>query len=287
MLDEVRHPEEGGLPDLPGIALLIAGIGGITLAIVEGPQWGWTSASLLATLAVSTLSLVAFLWRSSRHRAPVVELSLLRARSFAVSNVVMLLYGVGFGAMLLLSVLFLTGEWDYSTVRAGLGIAPGPLTVALVSLRVKHIVARFGARPVAVTGCILLAAGAAWWIAQLGPEPAYLRAFLPGMVVGGLGVALTQATLFGVVAVALPANRFATGSGILNMSRQIGLALGVAVLVALVGAEPSLSAYRRGYAEMLVASLVAGLAALFLPARPAPARTGRISAPADASGAHP
>ena len=56
VLDEVRHPEEGGLPDLAGIALLIAGIGGVTLAIVEGPQWGWTSAASLATLAASRRS---------------------------------------------------------------------------------------------------------------------------------------------------------------------------------------------------------------------------------------
>ena len=189
----------------------------------------------------------------------------------------MLLYGIGFGAMLLLSVLFLTGEWGYSTLRAGLGIAPGPLTVALLSMRVKHLVVRFGGRTVAVSGCVLLAASAAWWLTQLGSEPAYLREFLPGMVVGGIGVALTQATLFGVVAVALPAHRFATGSGILNMSRQIGLALGVAVLVALVGTEPSLHAFHRGYAEMLVASAVAGVAALLLPARPAPARVERIA----------
>ena len=286
VLDEVRHPEEGGLPDLVGIALLIAGIGGVTLAIVEGPQWGWTSAATLATLVTAGLALAAFLWRCSHHRAPVVELSLLRVRSFAVSNVVMLLYGIGFGAMLLLSVLFLTGEWGYSTLRAGLGIAPGPLTVALVSLRVKHLVVRLGGRTVAVTGCILLAAGAAWWLTQLGPEPAYLREFLPGMVVGGLGVALTQATLFGVVAVALPAHRFATGSGILSMSRQIGLALGVAVLVAVVGTEPTLQAFHRGYAEMLIASAVAGTAALLLPARPAPARVERIAPSADASGAN-
>ena len=286
LLDEVRHPEEGGLPDLAGIALLIAGIGGVTLAIVEGPRWGWGSAVWLATLAASALALAAFLRRSSSHRAPVVELSLLRARSFAVSNVVMLLYGIGFGAMLLLSVLFLTGEWGYSALRAGLGIAPGPLTVALLSLRVKHLVVRFGGRTVAVAGCVLLAAGAAWWLTRLGSEPAYLREFLPGMVVGGLGVALTQATLFGVVAVALPAHRFATGSGILNMSRQIGLALGVAILVALVGTEPSLHAFHRGYAEMLIASTVAGAAALLLPARPAPARAERVVAPADASGAN-
>jgi EmrB/QacA subfamily drug resistance transporter len=283
VLDEVRHPEEGGLPDLAGIALLIAGVGGITLAIVEGPDWGWASVTTLVTLAAAGVGLAAFLWRCSHHRTPVVELSLLRARSFAVSNAVMLLYGIGFGAMLLLSVLFLTGEWGYSSLRAGLGIAPGPLMVALVSLRVKHLVVRLGSRTVAVAGCVLLAASGAWWLTRLGSEPAYLREFLPGMVVGGLGVALTLSTLFGVVAVALPAHRFATGSGILNMSRQIGLALGVAILVALVGTAPTLESFHRGYAEMLIASAVAGLVALMLPA---PARVERITAPADASGAN-
>ena len=198
----------------------------------------------------------------------------------------MLLYGIGFGAMLLLSVLFLTGEWGYSSVRAGLGIAPGPLMVALFSTRVKQLVARLGSRTVAFTGCVLLAASGAWWLTQLGSDPAYVREFLPGIVVGGLGVTLTLSTLFGVVAVAVPAHRFATGSGILNMSRQIGLALGVAILVALVGTAPTLASFHRGYVEMLIASAAAGAAALLLPANPAPARVERVTAPADASGAN-
>jgi hypothetical protein len=70
------------------------------------------------------------------------------------------------------------------------------------------------------------------------------------------------------------------------MSRQIGLALGVAILVALVGTEPALHSFHRGYAEMLIASAVAGVVALMLPARPAPARVEPIVASADASGAN-
>ncbi len=109
-LDEVRHPEEGGLPDLPGIALLVAGIGGVVLCIVKGPEWGWTSITVVIGLALAALSLAAFLWRCSHHRAPVVELALLKERSFAASNIVMLLYGAGFGTMLLISVLLLTAR---------------------------------------------------------------------------------------------------------------------------------------------------------------------------------
>jgi EmrB/QacA subfamily drug resistance transporter len=265
VLEEVRHPDEGGLPDLVGIGLLILGVGGIVLCIVEGPQWGWASVATIGGLAISGLGLAAFIWRSGHHRNPVVELPLLKTPSLAASNAVMVLYGIAFGTMLLISVLFLTGEWHYSTLRAGLGIAPGPLTVAVLSLRIKHLVARLGPRYVAFAGCLFLAAGAAWWIGRLGERPDYLRGFLPGLLAGGVGVALTQATLFGVVAASLAPNRYATGTGILNMSRQIGLALGVAVLVALLGAVPSAPDFRRGFIEMLVASLAAGTAALLLP----------------------
>ena len=265
VLEEVRHPDEGGLPDLLGIGLLILGVGGVVLCIVEGPQWGWTSITTIGGLAIAAGSLVAFVWRCGHHRNPVVELPLLKARSLAVSNVVMALYGIAFGTMLLVSVLFLTSEWDYSTLRAGLAIAPGPLTVAILSLRIKHLVARCGARYVAVAGCLFLAAGPAWWIARLGEAPDYLRGFLPGLLASGIGVSLTQATLFGVVAASLAPNRFATGTGILNMSRQIGLAFGVAILVALLGAAPGTSDFQRGFLEMMAASLAAGLAALLLP----------------------
>ena len=96
------------------------------------------------------------------------------------------------------------------------------------------------------------------------------------MLLGGVGVGLTQATLFGVVAGALPAHRFATGSGILSMSRQIGLALGVAVLVAVIGDCADARELPPGFAEMLVASLRAGAAALLLPARRTPAPTASV-----------
>ena len=97
--------------------------------------------------------LAAFLWRCSHHRAPVVELSLLRVPAFAgLERRRCCSSAIGFGAMLLLSVLFLTGEWDYTTLRAGLAIAPGPATVALLSLASGPLVVRFGARPVGARG---------------------------------------------------------------------------------------------------------------------------------------
>jgi MFS family permease len=266
IVPEVRHPEQGSRPDIAGIGLLLAGIGGLVLCIVEGQGWGWTSLTFLGGLGDSSLMLGAFLWRCAHHPSPIVELSLLRLGPFAAANAAMLAFYVGFGAILLSAVLFLTGEWHRSTVVAGLEIAPGPVVVAIVSPQVKRIVGRFGPRSVAVAGSMLMVGAGTWWAISTGPSPDYAADFLPAMVMGGLGVGLTQASLFGVVANVLPPNRFATGSGVLNMSRQIALAIGVALLVAILGSSPGLSNFHHGFWLIAGAGAIAAIASLALPA---------------------
>jgi EmrB/QacA subfamily drug resistance transporter len=270
---EVRHPEQGSRPDIAGIGLLVGGIGGLVLCVVEGQSWGWASAAFLLGLVGAAALLAGFLWRCAHHPSPIVELSLLRLRPFAAANAAMLAFYVGFGAMLLAAVLFLTGIWHESTVVAGLEIAPGPMVVAILSPQVKRLVARFGARPVAVVGSLLLAAAGAYWALRTAASPDYVRDFLPAMLIGGLGIGLTQASLYGVVANVLPPNRFATGSGVLNMSRQIALALGVALLVAILGTAPGLADFHTGYWMIAGAGLAAAAASLALPPRPAASLT--------------
>jgi EmrB/QacA subfamily drug resistance transporter len=279
VVPEIRHPDLGGRPDLGGMLLLIAGIGGVVLCIVEGSRWGWGSPTFVLGLAAACALIGAFLWRCAHHPAPIVELSLLRVRPFAVANAAMLTFYVGFGAMLLGSVLFLTGVWHESTIVAGLGIAPGPLCVAVISPRVKDLVGRWGPRPVAVLGGAAFAAGGAWWRWRIGPQPDYAADFLPGMILVGIGVGLMQATLYGVASGVLPANRFATGSGVLNMSRQIGLALGVAILVAILGTHPDLGGFQAGFWLFAGTGLTAALIALSLPARRAHAAAAGDRAP--------
>jgi EmrB/QacA subfamily drug resistance transporter len=275
VVPEVRHPDTGGRPDLPGIVLLIAGIGGVVLCIVQGAEWGWGSAAFVIGLLVAFALIAVFLWRCAHHPAPIVELSLLRLRPFAVANAAMLVFYIGFGAMLLGSVLFLTGVWHESTIIAGLSIAPGPLCVAFISPRVKDLVGRIGPQPVAVLGGVAFAAGGMWWRWRIGPQPDYAADFLPGMILAGIGVGLMQATLYGVASGVLPPNRFATGSGVLNMSRQIGLALGVAILVAILGANPGLAAFHTGFSLLAGTGLAAALIALKLSHRSLPARATR------------
>ena len=128
--------------------------------------------------------------------------------------------------MLLGTVLFLTGAWHDSVLRAGLELAPGPATAAAFSIPGARLGARIGHRATGLAGAALFALGGVWWLTHLGPAHDYAWAFLPGMLVGGAGVGLVNPALTGAAAASLPPERFATGAAVLTMGRQIGTALG-------------------------------------------------------------
>ena len=98
----------------------------------------------------------------------MLDLRLFRARSFSVANAATLLYAMGFFAMLLGNILFLTGVWHYSILKAGLAITPSPLVVAAVAGPAGRLAARFGFRKVLLAGTSLLAGGLCWYATAVG-----------------------------------------------------------------------------------------------------------------------
>jgi EmrB/QacA subfamily drug resistance transporter len=262
VLDEVREPEDGR-PDLLGAAMLALGIGLLTLGIVKGPDWGWGDPRDLAAFAGALAMIAGFLLRSARHQAPVIELPLLRVRSFALANLATLVFFAGFGSMLLSGVLLLTEVWGYSALEAGFALSPGPLMAATFAIPSGRLGGRIGQRPVAVTGGLVFAASFAYILASVGPEPEYASTFLPGFMLCGVGVGMALGTLPAAAAAELPASRFATGTAVFGMARQLGSAIGVAVLIALLNDSTGgdlLAGLRRGWWFSLGAGL--GTAAL-------------------------
>jgi EmrB/QacA subfamily drug resistance transporter len=274
-LDEVREPEDGR-PDLLGAAELALGIGLLTLGIVKGPEWGWADPRSLAAFVGSAGLVVAFLFRSAHHPAPVIELPLLRVRSFALANLAAAVFFAGFGAMLLSGVLLLTEVWGYSALKAGLALSPGPLTAAIFAAPAGRLGGRIGQRPIAVAGGLTFAAGFALILASVTSSPEYAATFLPGFVLGGAGVGMVLGTLPAAATAGLPPERFATGTAVFGMARQLGAAIGVAVLVALLNDTTSgnlLAGLQRGWAFSLGAGL--GTAALALAFGPIGTRAPR------------
>jgi EmrB/QacA subfamily drug resistance transporter len=256
-----RRELGSGRPDLLGAGALIVAIGSLVVAIVKGQEWGWGSPAILALVAATVVLLPAIWWRSQRHAAPIVEPAMLRVRSFGLAVGASVVFFAGFGAMLLAGVLFLTSVWHEHVLTAGLMLFPGPAMATAFSVPSARLGARLGYRIPGVIGALLFAAGSVWFITQTGDRPAYLSEYLPGSMIGGAGVGLIIPTLTGAGASSLPPERFATGAAVLTMGRQIGAALGVAVLVAVLGtATRTASDFHTAWLITVSGGLAAGLA---------------------------
>jgi EmrB/QacA subfamily drug resistance transporter len=278
VLAESRDDAARGRPDVAGAALLAASAGLVCLALVKAPAWGWGSAEFAGVLVTGLACGAAMVIRSGRHAAPVLELGLLRSRTFSGAFAASLLYYGGFGAFILSTVEFLNGVWHYSAVRAGLAITPGPLMVLPFARLVAPRLAGWLGGPgrVAAIGCLVNAGAQALWLSQIQAQPGYLAHLLPAQLIGGAGVGLTIPSLLGAGSASLPPARFGTGSGILNMARQVGTVLGVAALIAIlatVSRHDPLTPFRHALAltiSFYAAAAVASAAFLSGRLRPAP-----------------
>jgi EmrB/QacA subfamily drug resistance transporter len=280
LVPESRDPASRGRPDLIGAGLLAAAVGLVALALVKAPGWGWGSAGFIGLLAAALICGAAMVARSRRHHSPVIELELLRSRTFSGAFGASILYYAGFGAFVLGAVEFLTGVWHYSAVEAGLAIAPGPLMVLpFARVVAPRLTARLGGPGrVAVIGCLVNAGAQLLWLSRMQAEPAYVTHLLPAQLIGGAGVGLSIPSLLGAGSASLTPGRFGTGSGILNTGRQVGTVLGVAGLVAILSrlspADP-LAAFRNGVILVIAFFAAAGaLSAALLTARPRAAVSG-------------
>ncbi|MDA0181091.1 DHA2 family efflux MFS transporter permease subunit [Solirubrobacter phytolaccae] len=256
-------------PDAFGAVLGTGAIGALTLGLVKGEDWGWGSGATLAVLAVAVVGLALFILHTARAENPLVDPSLFRAAPFRGAGLTMFLFSMAFGAMLLAAVLWAQTAWGWSALQTGLAIAPGPLMVPIFGvLLAGRLIARYGAGIVAGVGTAIFGLGHVWFALEIGNEAHYATDMLPGMLLTGIGVGLTLPTLMATAAGSLPPHAFATGSAVINTLRQVGLAIGVALLIALLGAAPDLAAFHRSWWVLAALSFAASIAAFTLLARP-------------------
>jgi len=270
VLREVRDPASHKA-DLVGAGLLSITVASLAAGIVEGSDWGWASGRILGAFALAIVAAVFLVLRSRTHPNPIIEPAVIRHRAVALADISSLLFFAGFGAMVLGSVLFLTGIWHESVLRAGFMIAPGPLIAAITAFPGGLLGARFGHRLVGSVGAVLFAASGLWWITHVGLAPDYVGAYLPGSFLTGLGVGLMLPSLGGAATAPLPPERSATGTALYAMCRQIGLALGVSCLVAILGTatgQVGVEAFHHAWLFMLACSLLAGAVLQGIPLRP-------------------
>jgi EmrB/QacA subfamily drug resistance transporter len=255
------RPARAQAPDVLGILLLAAGVGGLALGVSRGDAWGWGDARTLATVGGGLLGLVAVVLRSMRHPAPAVEVGLWRSRPFAMANLASLLYGAVLFSWLLVGVLVITQVWGYTPLRAGLAMTPGAIIAAVVALRAGPIVQRSGPRPVVLGGLLILAATATWLGLAVDDEAAFWALWLPASVPLGIGMGAVVTGLSSAAALSVGPTQFAAGVGLNQAARAIGGALGVAALATILrGTDPAAAASYRGVYLMCTILLLAAAA---------------------------
>jgi EmrB/QacA subfamily drug resistance transporter len=258
-LSEVRD-SRALLPDAIGSVLAVASVALLVLGLVQGDTWDWDT-RVIACFSAALVLGIAFLVRSLRHRAPVIELDLFKSPEFSLANAANLVFYAGFGAYLLGSVLYLTEVWRYSVLEAGFAFTPSPVVATLVAAISSRFADRLGPAIVGAPGGIIFAV-ACVMLTGLGPERDYVGEYLPAILVAGVGVGFMLPAFMACAVMVVPSERLATGIGGSATFRQIGAALGAAAFVALFGTPAVtevLEAFDRSFVYMAACAAASGL----------------------------
>jgi MFS family permease len=147
------------------------------------------------------------------------------------------MYGAALFPWLLVGVLFLIGVWGYSPLEAGLAMTPGAIVASVVALKAGPIAAKHGVRAVIVGGALVLSLAGLICVLALPETPSFLTFWLPVGVLIGVGTGAITTGVSTAAALSVAPQRFAAAVGLNQTGRQVGGALGIAVLAALLGGQ--------------------------------------------------
>lgn len=277
VLPSTERKGDDRLPDAVGVALVCGGVAAIALGIVKSASWGFGSAATWLCLIGGLSSFAAFVQRSRRVPNPMIRLELFSLNGFRWANTATAFFAIGFNAMFLSNILFLTRVWGYSIVRAGAAVCLGPITVGITSPFLGRLAGRIGQRRLLLVGGFVWAVVPLWQLARVSTAPAYLSTYLPGVIISGLGVGLCGPQLSSAAVKGLPAGQLATGSAVSQAIRNLGATLGVALVVALTSEATgpgALEGFQRVWWLISSTGIAVTLCATRLSTVPAPAPSG-------------
>jgi EmrB/QacA subfamily drug resistance transporter len=214
--------------DVVGTTLVTTGLFALVVALIGTSSNGWTSATTLGLLTAAAVLIVLFIAWEHHNREPMVPLRFFLRPAFSTSTIVSLMVGFAFIGVLYLIVLYFQNVMGYSPLEAGVRTLPLTLTQALTAANAGRLNRMFGARTKMTVGLLLLSVGL-FGLAQIQVTTSY-TAIWPFQVLLGLGMGLVMPAVAAAGMAAVDTERSGVASGVINASRQIGGALGIAVL---------------------------------------------------------
>jgi EmrB/QacA subfamily drug resistance transporter len=224
--------------DVTGAVLVTAGLVALTFGIVRTDTLGWSSPGVLAPIVAGVALLAGFLVVEARTRVPLVPLSIFRRGQLRIANLVVVLLYTAFFPVWFFLTIYLQQVLGYDALTAGVAFLPMTLSIFAASSFAPRVVGRFGTRPVIATGMSTAAVGMLL-LTALDPGSGYLGVVLAGAVLTsvGMGFSLVPSTIVAMQGVV--GSQSGLASGLLNTSRLMGGALGLAVLSTIADARTS------------------------------------------------
>lgn len=263
----LRIPRPTGF-DIGGMVLATTGLVGLVFALIEGERhhWAqvWGHVTIIHVLAASVALLVAFVWWERRHRAPLVPLGLFRDRGFAVATVLTMITSFALYGFLLVFVIETQTLLGMSPLRSGLAALPWTVVLCLVAPVAGRLTDRVGGRRLLVGGLATYALGVLG-MAVLSTPTSHAENFALPLVLVGIGMGASVAPTTAEAMRGVAARVAGAASGVLNTARQVGAALGAAVVGAVLqnrlaqhlpGVRPALAVVAGA---LLLGALLAGL----------------------------
>ncbi|MFF2487653.1 MFS transporter [Microbacterium sp. NPDC058062] len=218
--------------DIPGALLAAAGVLALVHAIVRGNDDGWDSIGVIAEIVLGTLLVAAFLWWQTRAQAPLMPLRLFRDRSFSITNIVGFAFSFGtFGAVFIL-IQYLQVVQGSTPLEAAVQTTPWTLAPMIVAPIAGILAPRVGTRILLVLGLALQGIALTWIAAVMSTDLDYPTLIAP-FIMAGVGMALVFAPSATALLATLGLIDHAKASGVNSTVRELGVALGTAVMTAI------------------------------------------------------
>jgi len=221
--------------DVLGTVTGTLAIGGATFVIVQGRSWGWLDGRIVTVFLAALVGGAIFIASSRRHDEPLLDFGLLHNRPFRVVTGASALLSTSTSATWFLYPLFLNDVWGYSNIQIGLSMTPGPVALVLFAPLAGRLVDRYGYRELLILGGSLASAGTLWMAWRLRPDEIFVRAFLPGTLAIGTGMAFMLGPANAAALRDIGEHQLGAANAAYNTARVACSAFGVAITTAIIG----------------------------------------------------
>jgi EmrB/QacA subfamily drug resistance transporter len=256
-VEESKDPNARKI-DVPGQITLTAGLFLLVFALLRGNDDGWTSATIVASLAGAVTFLAAFIAIEARIKEPMLPLGLFRIRAFTGAQVAAFAISASFFAVFIYTTLYLQQILGLSAIEAGLVYLPGTMIMLVVSGATANLVPKFGVRNMVAGGLLLVGIGQA--LLTVAAVDSSWTVFLPGEIIALIGTGIFNPAVSQVALGSAPPEMSGLAAGVNDTFRQAGIAVGVAALGALVPAAHAFVGDAQTYVDGMRDALWVGAA---------------------------